>query len=86
MVRLIWYAIVVGLASAFAEHEWTRRGLDGVGEIDTARAQAPFYIGAATLGLAIFSRLWRTGATLLLGVLVGAVITAPFAVARVLNP
>jgi hypothetical protein len=85
MVRLIWYAIIVGLASAAAEREWTKLGLDGAAQVDTLRAQAPYYIGASTFALAIFSRLWRAAATVLLGFLVGAVLTAPLAIAHALG-
>jgi len=75
----------VGLASAVAEREWTRHGLDGAAQVDSLRAQAPYYIGAITFALAIFSRLWRPAATMLLGVLVGALITAPLAIAHALG-
>jgi hypothetical protein len=85
MVRLIWYAIVVGLASALAEHEWTRLGLDGAAQVDRLRAQAPYYIGATTLVLAILSRLWKPAATMLLGALVGAVLTAPLVIAHAIG-
>jgi hypothetical protein len=85
MVRLIWYALVVGLASALAEHEWTRLGLDGAAQVDTLRAHAPYYIGAITFGLAIFSRLWKAAATMLLGALVGTILTAPLAIAHALG-
>jgi hypothetical protein len=85
MVRIIWYAIVVGLASAVAEREWNRLGLEGAAQVDTLRAQAPYYIGAITFGLAIFSRLWKAAAAMLLGVLVGAIVTAPLAIAHALG-
>jgi hypothetical protein len=85
MVRLIWYAIVVGLASNVAQHEWVNHGLDDNGQFDDLRAQAPFYIGLAVLVLAAFSRLWRSAGVLLLGVLVGVVVTAPLAIAHALG-
>ncbi|HTV74377.1 MAG TPA: hypothetical protein VME66_11845 [Candidatus Acidoferrales bacterium] len=85
MVRLIWYAIIVGLASAVAQREWTDHGLDGALQFDQVRAQAPYYIGAITLGLAIFSRIWLAAATLLFGALVGALVTAPLAIAQALG-
>jgi hypothetical protein len=85
MVRLIWYAIIVGLASALAQREWIHHDLDGALELDQVRAQAPYYIGAITLGLAVFSRLWLPAATFLLGALVGAVVTAPLALAHALG-
>lgn len=81
MVRLVWYALLVGLACAFAQHAWTANALDGSSAASTFHDVAPYYIGVATVVLAIFSRLWRAGGALLLGALIGAIITAPYAIA-----
>jgi hypothetical protein len=82
-IRLVVYAIVLGVVSRVAEYLWVRHGLDG------SIALQPFHdagittlvIAPIVLALLGFGPL-RTVAVFIGALLVGAALTAPFACAR----
>jgi len=82
-IRLVVYAIVLGVVSRVAEYLWVRHGLDG------SIALQPFHdagittlvIAPIVLAIVGFGRL-RPVAIFLATFLIGAALTAPFALAR----
>ena len=83
LIRLVGYALVLGIVARVAEHLWIGRGLDG------SLALQPFHdAGITTLVIApvILAAIGfgplRGAAIFLAAFLVGAALTAPFACAR----
>jgi hypothetical protein len=82
-IRLVAYAIVLGVVARVAEHFWVQRGLDG------SIALQPFHdagittlvIAPVVLAILGFGPL-RAAAIFVGAFLVGAALTAPFACAR----
>jgi hypothetical protein len=93
LTRLVLYAVAVALAVLLARAEWRALGLDAliggddlaVARVERWQARLPIVLSLGTLLLATFGRVSRPIAALLLWALVGAIITAPFAIARALG-
>ncbi len=85
IVRLVGYALLLGLASRAAQNMWTQYGLEGVAEL------GPFYhagtfallVAPVVLALAGSVRPLRSLAVFAGFFLAGAALTAPFVCARV---
>ena len=83
LIRLVAYALALGVVARIAEYLWVRHGLDG------SIALQPFHdagittlvIAPIVLALAGFGPL-RAIAIFIAAFLVGAALTAPFACAR----
>ena len=82
IVRFLAYAIVLGIAYGIAQGFWTREGLDQSGDLANYHAVAVAVLMAAPLVLAIVATVARSLAIFVLCYLAGAVLTAPFALAR----
>jgi hypothetical protein len=89
IVRFILYALIVGAATAVATGEWNALALDQAGtasvSLGDVRAQAVPYIGLAPLGAAIVGALSPAIGTFFIWYVVGALVTAPWALARALG-
>jgi hypothetical protein len=82
VVRLAAYAIVLGIAARLADWLWVSRGLGGVGVLAGPHDTALAALAVAPIVLALgFGRL-RPVAVFAAGFLIGAALTAPFALAR----
>jgi hypothetical protein len=90
VVRLVLYAIAIGIALAIARAEWAGFGLDAVAKgggpaaarIARWQGRLPVAIGLGTLVLAAVGGVWSRLSTFLLWVLIAIIVTAPFAIAR----
>jgi hypothetical protein len=84
LIRLIGYALLLGLSARIAAAIWTRDGLDGVAGLQPFHDGGMIVLYAAVLVLALvgFGRL-RAPALFVGFFLAGAALTAPFAIARV---
>ncbi len=83
LVRLIVYAIVLGVVSRIAEYLWVRAGLDGSITLQPFHDAGITTLVVAPLVLALlgFGPL-RAVAVFVAAFLAGAALTAPFAFAR----
>lgn len=82
VVRLAAYAIVLGIASRLADWLWVSRGLGGVGLLAAAHDNALAALAVAPVVLALGFGPLRRVAIFAAGFLIGAALTAPFALAR----
>lgn len=82
IVRFLAYAIVLGIAYGIAQGYWTHEGLDLNADLAHYHALAVAVLMAAPIVLAIVASVARPLAIFVLCYLVGAVLTAPFALAR----
>jgi hypothetical protein len=83
IIRLVAYALFLGLASRVAEWFWLARGLDGATDLQAlhdagmqALAVAPVVLALGGIGFV------RPIAVFVAGFLAAAAVTAPFAFAR----
>ncbi len=83
LMRLIVYAIVLGIVSRSAEYLWVQHGLDGSIALQPLHdaGVTTLVIAPVVLALPGFAPL-RTAAIFIAAFLVGAALTAPFAFAR----
>jgi hypothetical protein len=83
IVRLVGYALVLGIVSRIAEAMWVQQGLDNVPALQTFHD-----VGIRVLVLAPFVcaligfRPFRRVAVFIAAVLIGIALTAPYACAR----
>ena len=84
IIRLVCYALLLGVASRIAQTLWTANGLDGVATLQplhdagvTVMLVAPIVL--ALLGVGVL----RTVCVFAACALAGAAVTAPFVLARV---
>lgn len=83
VIRLVVYAFVLGGSGRLAEWLWTERGLDGVLALEQEHAFAAAAVALAPAVLALIGTgPLRYVAAGIAGFLAGAVLTAPFAFAR----
>ena len=83
VVRLAAYAILLGMAGRLAEWLWDQRALDAVIELQSLHDTAITVLAVAPIALALIGfRALRPLAVFLAAFLIGAVLTAPFAFAR----
>jgi hypothetical protein len=81
-VRLVVYALVLGIVSRVAEALWVQHGLDGSIALQPLHDGGLTTLVVAPVVLALgFGRL-RGAAVFIAAFLVGAALTAPFALAR----
>jgi uncharacterized membrane protein YvlD (DUF360 family) len=83
LIRLVAYAVALGVVSRIAEYLWVQRGLDGSITLQPLHDAGITTLVIAPIVLAIvgFGRL-RPVAIFLATFLIGAALTAPFALAR----
>ncbi|MGB8267547.1 MAG: hypothetical protein WCE44_14560 [Candidatus Velthaea sp.] len=86
VVRLVGYALIVGIPARLAEWIWQQKNLDTVDELQTPHSIAFLVLGFTPFVLALFGfgRL-RNLAVFIALALDGAVLTAPFAFARLVS-
>lgn len=82
VLRFLSYAIVLGVAYGIAQHFWVQQGLDLNDSLDGYHAVATAALTVAPLVLAVVAIVARPLAVFVLFYLVGAVLTAPFALAH----
>jgi hypothetical protein len=87
IMRLVGYALVIGIPARLAEWLWEQRHLDSVDQLQALHGTAilVFEIVPFVLALFGFGRL-RNLAVFVALVLDGALLTAPFALARLAAP
>jgi hypothetical protein len=83
VVRLVGYALALGIVARIAQALWVQRGLDGIAAVASLHAIGLTLLAVAPIVLALIGagRL-RYLAVFLAAFLAGAVVTAPFALAR----
>jgi hypothetical protein len=86
VIRLIGYALLLGLSAQVANALWSHHGLDAIGALRSFHDKATLllYVAAIVLALIGFGRL-RAPAIFIGFFLAGAALTAPFAIARVVG-
>jgi hypothetical protein len=84
IVRLIGYALLLGVASRVAQTLWSNDGLDAVGALESFHDKAVTALLIAPLVLALIGAVpaLRALAVFLAFFLAGAALTAPFVCAR----
>jgi hypothetical protein len=84
LIRLIGYALLLGVSARIAAEIWIRDGLDGIGSLQPFHDAGIIVLSVAAFVLALvgFGRL-RAPAIFVGFFLAGAAVTAPFAIARV---
>jgi len=82
IVRFLIYAIVLGATYGIAQALWAARNLDSNSDLNYVHATGVTVLMIAPLVLAIVAAIARPLAIFVLFFLVGAVLTAPFALAR----
>ncbi len=83
VVRLAGYAILLGITARLAQWLWDQRGLDTVAALAAPHDTAVAVLALAPIVLALVGvRALRRVATFIAWFLVGAALTAPFALAR----
>jgi hypothetical protein len=84
LIRLIGYALLLGVSTRIAAAIWSRDGLDGVAGLQPFHDAAIIVLAVAAVVLALvgFGRL-RAPAIFIGFFLAAAAVTAPFAIARV---
>ena len=83
IVRLVGYGLVIGIPARIAEYAWERLGLDRVAMLQAPHDQAILIASIATVGVSLvgFGPLRRI-AIFIAFYIAGALLTAPFAFAR----
>jgi hypothetical protein len=83
LIRLVAYAVVLGIVSRLAEALWVQHGLDGSIELQQLHDNGTLALTIAPLVLAVigFGPLLRA-AIFIAALLAGAALTAPFALSR----
>ena len=82
LLRFLLYAAVMGVAYQIAQTFWLRNGLDGIGALDGLHALGVGILMLAPIVLALVALVARPLAIFVLFYLVGAMLTAPFALAK----
>jgi len=83
LIRLVAYALVLGVAARIADALWVRYGLDGSIELQPFHDLGVEALLIAPLPLALFGfGPLRQAAIFIAALIVGAALTAPFAAAR----
>jgi hypothetical protein len=83
LVRLVGYALALGIAARIASALWVQYGLDGVFDLQQFHDLGVQILLVAPLPLALFGfGVLRQVAIFIAAVLIGAALTAPFAAAR----
>lgn len=82
IVRFLAYSLVLWAAYAIAQTQWTHADLDLNDAFNSLHALGVIVLTVAPLVLAIVAIIARPVAIFVLFYLVGAVVTAPFALAR----
>jgi len=87
IMRLVGYALVVGIPARIAEWLWEQKHVDAVDQLQGPHSTATLVLEIAPFLLALFGfgRL-RNLAVFIALVIDGALITAPFAFARLVSP
>jgi hypothetical protein len=87
IMRLVGYALVLGIPARLAEWLWEQKTLDTVDQLQSPHATAILVLEIAPFVLALFGfgRL-RNLAVFIALVIDGALLTAPFALARLVAP
>jgi len=87
IMRLVGYALLVGIPARLAQWFWEQRNLDAVDALQTLHSAAVFAVAFTPFVLAFFGfgRL-RSAAVFIALALDGAVVTAPFALSRLAVP
>jgi hypothetical protein len=87
IMRLVGYALVVGIPARLAQWLWERKNVDTVDQLQGPHATAILVLEIAPFVLALFGfgRL-RNLAVFIALVIDGALLTAPFAFARLVAP
>jgi hypothetical protein len=85
IIRLVGYALLLGIASRVAQTFWSNDGLDTVGALASFHDKGVIGLLAAPLVLALIGTIpaLRTVTVFLAFFLAGAALTAPFVCARV---
>ncbi|HEY4439716.1 MAG TPA: hypothetical protein VGN14_04640 [Candidatus Elarobacter sp.] len=83
IVRLVGYALLLGIASRIAQTLWSQNGLDGIAQLQPFHDAGVIALIAAPIVFALcgWGRL-RLLCVFLAWALAGAAVTAPFVVAR----
>lgn len=83
VIRLVCYALAFGLAVRIASVLWAQNGLDGAVDLQPFHDWGVEVLIVAPLPLALFGfGALRQAAFFIAAVLIGAAVTAPFAIAR----
>jgi hypothetical protein len=83
IIRLVGYALLIGIPARIAEYFWERASLDQVGPLHAPHAVAAAVVTVAPFVLALFGfGALRRAAIFVALYIAGAVLTAPFAFAR----
>lgn len=83
VVRLVGYALLIGIPVRIAEYFWVRASLDGVDVLRPAHDLAATTATLAPFVLAVFGfGALRNAAVFIAMFIAGAALTAPFALAR----
>lgn len=86
IIRLVGYALLLGVASRIAQTLWTQNGLDGVASLQPVHDTGVTALLIAPIVLALLGVGVLRGACVFLGcALAGAAITAPFVLTRVVG-
>jgi hypothetical protein len=85
LLRFIGYAIVMAIAYGIANFFWAQNGLDFVDTVQGLHSLAVVVVGVAPLILALVAIVARPVAVFLLFYIAGAIVTAPFALARLVS-
>ncbi len=83
LIRLVGYALVLGIVSRVAEYLWVQHGLDGSIALQPFHDAGISALVIAPVVLAAFGvRRLRAATIFVATFLIGAALTAPFALAR----
>jgi hypothetical protein len=82
IVRFLVYAIVLGISYGIAQNVWTQDNLDANVAFSQLHAAGTTVIFVAPVVLALLAAVARPVAIFVLFYIVGAMMTAPFALAR----
>ena len=83
LVRLVVYALILGIVSRIAEYVWVQHGLDGSIALQPLHDAGVTTLVIAPIVLALIGfGPFRAVAVFVAAFLVGAALTAPFALAR----
>lgn len=86
IIRLVAYAVVLGIASRVAEWLWVAHGFEGSALLAPLHDNAITVLSISPLVLAVFGvGFLRPVAVFVAAFLCGAALTAPFALARVIG-
>jgi hypothetical protein len=85
LLRFIGYAFVMALTYEVGQFFWTQSGLDMVDQLVGIHSIGVAIVALAPLVLALIAVVARPLATFALFYLVGAILTAPFALARLIS-